>query len=86
VAEHDHALDITQNPRRWILTREECEERVECANRSGEQCSGTTRKLPFDPVDVESVRDDQPRVAIECLDKPVEQECDFAGMGRTDDE
>ena len=86
VAQDDRALGIAQNPRRRAATREACEERVEGADGSGEQRSATARKLPFDAVDIDPVRNDQPRIAVERVDEPVEQERDLAGMGRADDE
>ena len=86
VPEHDGALGIAQGARRRIATREECKERVERADGAGEQRSATTRKLSLDAIDIDAIRDDQPRIAVERVDEPVEQERDLAGMGRAFDE
>ena len=86
VPQHDGALGIAQCPRRRAATGKKGEERVERPDGAGEQRSAATRKLSFDAVDIEAIRDDQPRIAVECVGEPVEQERDLAGVRRADDE
>ena len=80
------ALGIADRPRRGPAAREVREERVERADGAGEQRSAPAGELPFDAIDVDTVRDDQPRIAVERVDEPVEQKRDLAGMCRPDDE
>ena len=43
-------------------------------------------ELPLDAVDVDAVRDDQPGIAVERVDEPLQQERDLTGVRRPDDE
>ena len=65
---------------------EECEQRVERADRSCEQRSAPAGELALDPVDVDAIRDDQPGITIEGSDEPVEQKRNLAGMCRANHE
>ncbi len=62
------------------------EDRVEGADRPGEQAATSLEQLPLDALDVGALGDDQPRVAVERCHEAVEQRPDFARMGRPDDE
>ena len=73
-------------PARRVRLGEVLEEAVERADGSGEQSAAALDELALDALDVRAVRDDEPRIAIERVDEPVEQEAHLAGVRRTDDE
>ena len=86
VPEHDAALGIADDPRCRPTAGKVREERVERADRSGEQCSAPPCELPLDAIDVDAGRHDQPWITVERVDEPVEQKRDLAGVRRADDE
>ena len=73
-------------PSSAVRQGEPLEQRVERADRSREEPVAPPDELAFGPIDLGSIRDDEPRIAIDLLDEPVEQERDLAGMRRPDDE
>ena len=86
MAKHDRALSLAEHPGAGPVAGEEREQRVERPDRAGEQRSAASRELALDAIDVDAIRDDQPRIAVEGGDEPVEQKRDLAGMCRADDE
>ena len=86
VPEHEAAPGVTENAAGLVSAGEKIEQRVEGADRAGEQRPAPACELPLDAIDVDAVRDDQPRITVERLDEPVEQKGDLAGVRRADDE
>ena len=86
-SDENASLGVTYETRaRPLSPGEVLEERVERADRPGEQATMPLEQLPLDPLDVGALRDDQPRIAIERCDEAVEERPDFARVGRADDE
>ena len=84
-------LQAPQSTERSLgATHETLEEIVEGADRAAEQRPTAHQQLSLDPVDVRPVRHDEHRLepvsGIECVEITVEQELDFARVGRARDE
>ena len=62
------------------------EQIVERADAPRKQGGPTPDEIALDALDVGAVRDDEPRISIEHLEVPLEEQRDFAGMRRTNDE
>ncbi len=65
---------------------ERVEQRVERPDRSREEAAYAFEELALDMFDVRALRDDQPRVAVERGEEPLEKLPDLAGVCRPDDE
>ena len=76
----DHRASAT------VRCGERFEESVERPDGAGEQSSRPSDEPPLDDLDLGLVRDDQPGIAIEQREIPLEEERNLAGMSRTDDE
>ena len=82
----DRPLCLAEHPGCGAGAGEEGEQRVERADGAGEQRSLSARELSLDAIDVDAIRDDQPGIAVEGVDEPVEQKRDLPGVCRADDE
>ncbi len=72
-SDENASLGVTHEARaRPLSPGEVLEERVERADRPGEQATMPLEQLPLDPLDVGALRDDQPRIAVERCDEAVE--------------
>ena len=79
--EDEVSLCLAEQPSRAAAFRcEGFEQRVERADRSGQEAVAAPDELALSAIDLCAVRDDQPGIAVELLDEPVEQERDLAGM------
>ena len=72
-SDENASLGVTHEARaRPLSPGEVLEERVERADRPGEQATTPLEQLPLDPLDVGALRDDQPRIAVERCDEAIE--------------
>jgi hypothetical protein len=62
------------------------EQAVEGGDRPGEQGAVPADQITFDVIDVSAVRNDQPRIFVDRVEKSLQQKRDLAGMRRPDDE
>jgi hypothetical protein len=62
------------------------EEIVEGADTAAEERSSTAEQVSLDPLDVSPVGDDEPGIAVELDEIPLQEQRDLAGVRRTDDE
>ena len=75
-------LGVAQRAPVPVLAREPPEEVVERPDRAAEQAAAACEQIALDAVDVRRVRHDQCRFVVEARQVPVEQERDFARVGR----
>ena len=75
-----------QAPPRAVAVGERLEHRVEGPDGPGQEATAPFDELALDPFDVGAVRDDQPGIALDRADEPVEKLLDLPGVRRTDDE
>jgi hypothetical protein len=69
-----------------ITGRNMLEEIVERTDAAGEERRPAQEQVALDPLDVGTVRDDQPRIAVEHAQKALEEQGDFAGVRRPHDQ
>ena len=73
-AQDERSLRVADQPStRPVGERQVLEQRVEGPDRPREQPAAGSDELPFEPLDVGAVRDDQPGIAVERGDEAVEQ-------------
>ena len=85
-AKHDRALRLAEHSGCRPVAGNVLEQRIERPDRPGEQRSTTSRELALHSIDVDPVRDDQPRIPVEGTQEPLEQKSNLAGVCRPDDE
>ena len=86
-AQDQRALGVAEHaPAGCVRLGEVLEETVEGADGAGEQPAAAVDQLALDALDVRAVRDDEPRIPIERVDEPVEQQPHLPGVDRADDE
>ena len=85
--EGQHALGI-RGDIRSIATAfaDVAEEIVERPDGAGEERGGSPNQVTLDAIDVDAVRDDEPRVALEHVDVALQEQRDLAGVSRPHDE
>ena len=62
------------------------EQVVEGPDRSGEKRRTTSEQIPLDAIDVDAIRDDEPRIPLEHVEEALQEQRDLAGVSRSDDE
>ena len=68
------------------VPRDVPEEVVERPDRAGEKRRTASEQVTLDAIDVDAVRDDEPRVALEHVEEALQEQRDLAGVSRSDDE
>ena len=86
-AHEQAALNVGHDRPRVAVSADDLpEDVVERPDRAAEQGAAAREQVPFDALDVRSVRDDEDRAAVENGQIPLQQKRDFARVGRPCDE